>query len=504
MKKLLAVLLLTTGFMACHDHDKEQHSHLPDGSHPEEKELQSLSYTVYSGKSELFVEFKPLIAGQSSSFAAHLTITGESFLPYTEGTVTLRLIQGDKSLQQVADSPSSPGIFRLKLQPVSAGKGKLVFDIVTKSFTDQFILEDIPVWPDEKSALAAQPAETASNDITYLKEQAWKTEFANIPVKRDSLYDVIKTTGELLPAPGEEVTIASRSNGIVRFRLPGLVTGVPVRSGQPLISVTGGTIAFENIEAAKQAAQAELASAGKEYDRLNQLIGDKLVTRNEYENARLRLEQAKIRAEGLSRNYNSAKNLVSPLSGFIRSVLVTEGQYVAEGQPLAVVSQHKNILLRADLSLKDAARLHEIREAHFKIPQSPVVFSTQALAGKRIAATGTTGSSSPFIPVHFQLNGTPELIPGTFAEVYLKTGLLPDALTIPLSALLEEQGLYYAYVQTAGESFQKREIKTGVSDGINVQVLSGLQEGERVVVKGAYQIKLSQASGSLPAHGHEH
>jgi membrane fusion protein, heavy metal efflux system len=37
-----------------------------------------------------------------------------------------------------------------------------------------------------------------------------------------------------------------------------------------------------------------------------------------------------------------------------------------------------------------------------------------------------------------------------------------------------------------------------------VQVLSGVTEGERVVTKGGYQIKLSQASGTLPAHGHEH
>jgi membrane fusion protein, heavy metal efflux system len=60
------------------------------------------------------------------------------------------------------------------------------------------------------------------------------------------------------------------------------------------------------------------------------------------------------------------------------------------------------------------------------------------------------------------------------------------------------------YVQTGGESFQKREVKLGAADGINVQLLSGVEEGERVVTKGAYQIKLSQASGTMPAHGHEH
>jgi membrane fusion protein, heavy metal efflux system len=60
------------------------------------------------------------------------------------------------------------------------------------------------------------------------------------------------------------------------------------------------------------------------------------------------------------------------------------------------------------------------------------------------------------------------------------------------------------YVQTAGESFEKREVKLGASDAAQVQLLSGVQEGERVVTKGAYQIKLATLSGTMPAHGHEH
>ena len=88
-------------------------------------------------------------------------------------------------------------------------------------------------------------------------------------------------------------------------------------------------------------------------------------------------------------------------------------------------------------------------------------------------------------------------------EVFLLSDTKPT-LVIPVSALLEEQGIFYAYVQKDGERFQKRELKIGPSDGKNVQVLAGITEGERVVTKGGYQIKLSTASGTLPAHGHKH
>ena len=89
-------------------------------------------------------------------------------------------------------------------------------------------------------------------------------------------------------------------------------------------------------------------------------------------------------------------------------------------------------------------------------------------------------------------------------EVLLKTNVIKGALVIPYSALLEEQGNHFAYVQTSGEGFQKRELEIGANDGMNVQVLAGIKEGERVVIKGGYQIKLATMSGKMPAHGHEH
>jgi multidrug efflux pump subunit AcrA (membrane-fusion protein) len=60
------------------------------------------------------------------------------------------------------------------------------------------------------------------------------------------------------------------------------------------------------------------------------------------------------------------------------------------------------------------------------------------------------------------------------------------------------------YIQTAGETFDKRAVTLGIQDGVNVQVVAGTKEGERVVTKGAYMIKLATQSGNVPAHGHEH
>ena len=107
------------------------------------------------------------------------------------------------------------------------------------------------------------------------------------------------------------------------------------------------------------------------------------------------------------------------------------------------------------------------------------------------------------MPVYFALDNRTGLLPGAAVDVFLRSAATP-ALVVPVSAVMEEQGSYYVYVQTGGESFQKRELRLGASNGLLVQVLSGIREGERVVVRGAYQIKLSVASATMPAHGHEH
>lgn len=496
MKYIIAMCLLAVGMMAC-----KQKAAMEAAT---TESLEPIAYTLYTIKSELFVEFKPLVVGQTSRFAAHLTLLGENFLPYTEGTVIVSLIQATKGIKNTATSPSSPGIFRLALQPVQVGIGKLVFDIQTKDFTDQFMIDSVQVYADEKAAIAAQPQEAAGNDISYLKEQAWKVEFANATVNKESMLDVIKATGEIQSAPGDEVTIAAKSNGIVKFVGNSNITGSAIRAGQTMFTVTGGEIAFENVDATKQTARAELGTAKTEYERANELIKDKLITQGEFQNAKLRFEQAQITLNNLGRNYSGGKNLSSTTYGFVKSILVSEGQYVSVGQPLATITKNQRLILKVDVPLKDADKISKIQEANFTIIQNKESHSTKELNGKLLAVGKTTAGNYPFVPVHFQIDSKPGILPGSFAEVRLKTIPINDALIIPVSALVEEQGIFYVFVQTEGESFQKRELKLGANDGQKVQVLSGVSEGEKVVTKGGYQIKLSQASGALPAHGHEH
>ena len=504
MNKIISTISLSILLIASCNNKTDEHGH--------EHGLEPLTYTLYSDKSEIFVEFKPLIVGSVSKFAAHFTILGEKFLPLTEGSVTVSLIVDGKGLKQTTDTPSVPGIYPLSLKPTTAGTGKLVFNINTKNFTDEITIDNVKVYTDEKTALAEQPEESGSSDITYLKEQAWKVEFANAPVKKQAFSNIIKTSGQILSAPGDEMIVSAKANGIILFTGNKTIIGSAVNEGTALFTITGGDLAEGNIDANYKEAKANFEKSKTDFDRAKELVKDKIVSEKDFQETKLKFDNAQTAFNTIAKNYSAnGQTVSSAMNGFVKNIFVGEGQFVEAGTPLATISKNKKLILQANVSQKYFNNLSAITSANFKTTDNEKVYSTQELNGKVISYGKSASANSPFIPVTFEIDNIPSetgqasnIISGSVAEVYLKSFPIPDAMVIPVSSLIEEQGNFFVYVQTEGEKFQKREVKLGASDGINVQVISGVTEGERVVTKGAYQIKLSQASGTMPAHGHEH
>jgi multidrug efflux pump subunit AcrA (membrane-fusion protein) len=70
--------------------------------------------------------------------------------------------------------------------------------------------------------------------------------------------------------------------------------------------------------------------------------------------------------------------------------------------------------------------------------------------------------------------------------------------------VLTEAGRPYVFVQLGGESFVRRFIEVAARDGDVIGVRSGLEPGERVVTRGAYDVQLASAASGLPAEGHVH
>ncbi len=122
----------------------------------------------------------------------------------------------------------------------------------------------------------------------------------------------------------------------------------------------------------------------------------------------------------------------------------------------------------------------------------------------RVLSFGKTATDNSFyIPVSFEFDNKGEAMPGAFVEIFLLSGDQENALTLPVSALTNEMGIFYVYIQLDEEGYRKQEVSVGGNNGKEVQILQGIHAGDRVVTRGAYQVKMASASGAIP-HGHSH
>ncbi len=125
------------------------------------------------------------------------------------------------------------------------------------------------------------------------------------------------------------------------------------------------------------------------------------------------------------------------------------------------------------------------------------------MKGRLVSKGQASVTDDYFVPVTFEFDNTGDIIPGSFAEIWLLGHPREEVLSIPLRALTEAQGLYFVYVQTSDHTYRKTEVATGASDGSRIEITSGLKPGDIVVTKGVTQVKLA-ASGTVIPEGHSH
>ena len=312
---------------------------------------------------------------------------------------------------------------------------------------------------------------------------------------------IIKASGEVQAAQGNESTIVANVSGIVSFQRS-VTEGMQVGKGASLMSISAS-----KLQDGDPAERARIAyeAAKADFERASRLVESQIVSQKEFVAIKEKYENAKLAYEALGKNQTKhGVSVTSPMGGYIKNLLVKEGDYVSVGQPLATVTQNNRLFLRADVSERYYKYLNGITSANFKTPYDNQVYELEALNGKLLSYGKSAGAGSFYVPVTFSFDNKGDIIPGSFVEIFLLSKQMEDAIVLPVEALTEEQGLYFIYIQNCEESYKKQEVKLGASNGKEVQILSGVHPGDKVVVKGAYHVKLASASNALPAHSHEH
>ena len=500
MKYIVIVLALLA--MSCNNKAEDAHAHNADGTHAGE-EIPRSGQTIWTDKTELFVEFPALIVGNTSRFAAHFTVL-DKHQPVREGSVTVSLIKGDKGLRHTVDAPSSPGIFLPTIQPKEAGTYQLVFELKTPEYSDKITIDDVTVYANTDDAIKVLGNAEEDESVSFSKEQAWKIDFQTAPVVSGKIYDVINTSGVWTPASGSVKTLVAKSNGVVGFAIKNLTEGTQVKQGQLLINVSSQGLASNNLSTEIAKARANFEQSKAEYERKKQLYESKIVPRAEFEKVESNYNIAKSNYQSLASGVSGGgKQIRAPFDGYITAINVANGDYVDQGAAMVTVGTLQSRVLKTQIAPSYGLTMQNAQSIWYQTNDGQ--WRNVATSGGSILSIAKdVDNNRPLISVFAQVNDDVDMPEGSLTQVQIAMGNATQSTMIPVNALLEDYGSYSVMVQLSGESFERRPVKIGKRNGEHVEILQGLEVGEVVVTTGAYQVKMASMSGSTPAHGHEH
>lgn len=289
------------------------------------------------------------------------------------------------------------------------------------------------------------------------------------PVERRTISDYLQTTGAL--EAENEVDIVARTSGpIVALQTE---EGRRVEKGQVLAKIDDRELRAE-LELARVSVEETRAA----FERARTSYEAEILSANDFEVTKARYETAKAQLE--SREIQlSYTDIRAPFSGQVIERAIKFGEYVANGTRLFRISDFDPLLCPVQVPEKDLSRISLGQAAQIRVEAFPgETFDAEVLRVNPVIdqSTGT-------FKVTLQVRGRGRLRPGMFASVFLEVASNEGALVIPKRSLVLEGVGDTVYVFADGAA-SRREVELGFEESEFVEVTSGLDGSEQVIVLG--------------------
>lgn len=343
-------------------------------------------------------------------------------------------------------------------------------------------------------------------------------------VQKKKLPKRLKTLGRTRIRPELEAVVTSPVEG----RLVGTSDYEPPKIGErvtkgQIVAVVDQTISGPDainltIEQTKirsefRQAQADLALAKKEYERVSKLkdvVPDKEIWRAETVLSIAREKHDGLKKQGAiyetseDQSHNQTKKtgrviMKAPLDGTIAETHVTLGEYVRLDKELYHIVNLSEVLVEADVFENSIAIVSHATSAKIITEAYP----DDIFTGKLVSIGTTIDPQTRTLKVIFSVpNLSLKLVAEMFADVFIETGESFEGLTIPKTAIVNQDGQSIIYVKDSGEQFIARPVVVAEKfmDSVLLSPDSALsiKEGDRVVVQGMYQIRMSASKPESP------
>ena len=468
---------------------------------PTREQRVSEAVTLWTDSVELFFEHPPLVAGRAGEpWAIHLTAL-RTFQPISEGRLTLRF-QGPEGREYVftANAPVRSGIFTPSPSLPGSGTYHLSMELQSPQASDLIDIGAVRVYASEEE-LPRIEAAAGADPITFLKEQQWEIAFATVKAALREIPRSLPASGEIIPPAGRLAKVAAPVAGLVlaEANLSAPAPGEWVEQGETLavLSPVGDDNSYAALRARVERLEREVARAER-------LYAVEAIPERRLEEARYELEvaQAALESMGGAGSEGYSYHVRAPIAGAVNERHLAPGDRVEAGELLFTIVDPRTVWLQLYVPARHALELTDVGGASFTVEGSARVYWAERIVAVGSIIDPETRTISVLLDVQ---NPDRSLKIGMLADTRLFVGDTKRGVAVPTQAILNEDRISIAYVQSGGESFQRRVLTLGPSDGEWTMVESGVQAGERVVAVGAYQVRLASLQTSeIAAEGHAH
>jgi len=298
----------------------------------------------------------------------------------------------------------------------------------------------------------------------------------------------LEAIGSFLPE--DEVTVSTEVEGLIKKRY--VDEGDFVKKGAPLIKIDDEKFRFqvEEAEASLREAEASLRNAELTLKRMNQLLEEKVIDQQKYDDTITQFDLSRATVENfkakLKRYRKSLKDtmILSPLDGVVSERMVSEGEYVRVGA---------NLLKVVDINpLKLSFTLPEKFSGQLKIGQKVAVktkaFPDEIFTGSVYFISPTVNLNTRTFEVKAKIkNEDYRLKPGFFVDVRLIVDINEHAMVLPEGAVVMREGEFVLLVVQDGKIVLKSVRPGKMFDG-KVEILEGVDKDDLVVLSGLSEL----------------
>jgi membrane fusion protein, multidrug efflux system len=310
---------------------------------------------------------------------------------------------------------------------------------------------------------ASPIAANAEDDATPVPVQV------RMPLRGD-LFATYETTANIT-TEGDAPVVARVAGDVVELLVE---EGARVTAGQALARLDGERLRLEML-----AAKADRDRVQGEFDRYQDLVSRGLVSKAAFDNLQYDLDAIRATYELRKLEYDYT-TLRAPIDGQVATRNIRPGQNVAANDVAFRITDTGQLAAELDIPQTELSRIRAGQSATLMVDSMPGrEFPAEIV---RISPTVDMENGTFRARAEFD-NASGELAPGMFARFSIAYEHHPDALLIPHDALLEEDEETAVYV-VAGDTVERRVIRTGIVNRGKIEVLDGLDESDQVVVTG--------------------